>query len=149
MHIVILRGSSGSGKSTYSKQYIDQGYIHCSADNFFIVDGEYKFDASKLFFAHKRCQEKYTSALINKQNVVVDNTNSRLSELKTYLEPAKLSHYGKIEVITCVCSVETSFKRNIHHVPREVCERMFNSIMQNLVLDEPLITQHIINTAKY
>ena len=43
--LFLLRGLPGSGKTTLAKSL---GGMHIEADNYFMVDGEYKFDASKL-----------------------------------------------------------------------------------------------------
>jgi len=50
--LILLRGLPGSGKSTLAKS-LDG--IHIEADQFFMIDGEYRFDASKLKDAHNYC----------------------------------------------------------------------------------------------
>jgi len=52
-NLYLLRGIPGAGKSTLAKQL---GCTHFETDTFFMVDGEYKFDPSKLRDAHKWCQ---------------------------------------------------------------------------------------------
>jgi len=51
--LILLRGLPGSGKSTFANLL---GGIHVEADQYFIQDGEYKFDASKLKQAHNWCK---------------------------------------------------------------------------------------------
>ena len=43
------------GKSTLAKRVCNQ---HIEADMFFMKDGEYKFDPTKLKQAHEWCREK-------------------------------------------------------------------------------------------
>ena len=50
--LILLRGLPGSGKSTFAKSL---GGIHIEADQYFMQDGEYKFDASQLKHAHNYC----------------------------------------------------------------------------------------------
>ena len=51
--LILLRGLPGSGKSTFANLL---GGIHVEADQYFMQDGEYKFDASKLKQAHNWCK---------------------------------------------------------------------------------------------
>jgi len=56
----LLRGVPGSGKSTISKR-IQQLYdtdCVCSADDYFMKNGTYNYDNSKIQDAHKWCQQK-------------------------------------------------------------------------------------------
>jgi adenylate kinase family enzyme len=47
--IYLVRGIPGSGKSTFAKSL---GGTHFETDQFFMVDGKYNFDGSKLKEAH-------------------------------------------------------------------------------------------------
>ena len=51
-NLYLLRGIPGSGKSTLAEQL---GGSHFETDTYFMVDGEYKFDAAKLKKAHEWC----------------------------------------------------------------------------------------------
>jgi len=53
--LFLLRGLPGSGKSTLAKSL---GGINIEADQYFMVDGEYKFDSSKIKLAHNYCQSQ-------------------------------------------------------------------------------------------
>jgi adenylate kinase family enzyme len=70
-NLILLRGLPGSGKSTFAKQICNQ---HIEADMFFIQDGEYKFDASKLKEAHAWCKDKTEAWMQKGYNVCVSNT---------------------------------------------------------------------------
>ena len=81
MLVTIMCGVSGSGKSTYS---IGKGEV-VSADFFFQKDGIYNFDKTKLHLAHAECLRNFVFHLIEgKNNIVVDNTNLRNSDIITY-----------------------------------------------------------------
>ena len=51
--LILVRGIPGSGKSTFAKSL---GGTHFETDKFFMVDGEYKFDGTKIKEAHKWCK---------------------------------------------------------------------------------------------
>ena len=88
--LVIMRGPSGSGKSWIVEQLCRyHPFVVCSTDNYFMVDGEYKFDPTKLGEYHKKNQENVLSNLLIKQDVIVDNTNITYKELSIYLAFAK------------------------------------------------------------
>jgi predicted kinase len=97
--VYIMRGISGSGKSTVaSKLSIKEDYI-CSTDKYFMVNGEYKFDRSKLGEYHKRNFELFSSFLAQDVPVVVvDNTNCKRKEFKRYIDKAKEHGYEVFEV---------------------------------------------------
>ncbi len=78
----ILRGVPGCGKSTVAESL---GGVICCADDFFMVDGKYQFDAQLLGQAHKQCFDKCEEALKqNCERVVVANTNVRIEDVETY-----------------------------------------------------------------
>lgn len=86
--IVLIRGHSGSGKSTLAKKLNGAlpNSTHLEADEFFIYEGEYKFDVSKLSEAHKFCFSKTKKALKNGQVAIVANTFTRNFEIKPYVD---------------------------------------------------------------
>ncbi len=113
--LVILRGISGSGKSTLSKEIQSHSTeygaraIICSADDYFMRNGVYEFDNSKLSAAHSwsfngeihisyllavvlnRSQRRCQYALIQGFSpILVDNTNTQKWEAKPYVEMAVL-----------------------------------------------------------
>lgn len=132
--VFIMRGISGSGKSTVAKKLAAREYI-CSTDEYFMVNGEYKFDRSKLGEYHKRNFELFSSFVeVGVQTLVVDNTNCKRSEFEKYADKAVAHGYVVLEV--CVGNpwrqnkekdmryistsfVEACIARNGHNVPSE------------------------------
>lgn len=115
--LTIVRGVSGTGKSTYAHTVSDTVY---EADDYFIDpnSGEYRFDASKLKFAHALCRERTRTALATgTTNVVVSNTFTRYWEIEPYIELAEQYGYA-VSVVTL-----TKVWGNIHGVPDEVVNR--------------------------
>ena len=55
--LILLRGLPGSGKSTFAKSISNESTGHIESDMFFVKDGEYKFDGSKIKDAHNWCQD--------------------------------------------------------------------------------------------
>jgi predicted kinase len=99
-HIFLLRGISGSGKSTFiekfKKAFPDKNITVVSADHFFYTpDGQYNFDRNKLAVAHGTCKGKFEKALqANNPIVFVDNTNLKYQEMKPYIEMAEAAGYN-------------------------------------------------------
>jgi hypothetical protein len=58
--LYIIRGLPGAGKSTLANRLADWVI---SADDHFVVDGEYKFDPTKLPEAHANCYNRTKNAL--------------------------------------------------------------------------------------
>lgn len=144
--VFITIGCPGSGKSTWTQNYVKHlspnNYAICSADNFFIKNGVYVFDRSKLKLAHKTCQENYINALKNPQikNIIVDNTNITKREREFYIVEA---HKYNIEPQYIIAEefqkavdssgieremwVKLFTVRNLHGVPEETIRRMIKN----------------------
>jgi predicted kinase len=117
--LFLLRGLPGSGKSTLAKMICSQ---HVEADMYFMQDGEYKFDATKLKEAHAWCQGKTETWMEKRYNVVVPNTFTQEWEMEAYYALAKKYGYQVHSLI-----VENRHGDiNTHLVPEETIEKMKN-----------------------
>lgn len=119
--LILIRGIPGSGKSTLAKSILSQEHEygkHMEADMYFMRDGEYKFDATKLGAAHAWCQSETRHFLERNFTVIVSNTFTTIKELRPYFAMAK--ELGIVpEVIVC----QNQFG-NVHNVPEESLKRM-------------------------
>ena len=107
--LIIVRGLSGSGKSTFSlslKKKAD--LLHFEADQFFETNEGYKFDFSKLSLAHEWCQSQTAKALMDGRSVVVSNTFVQCWTIEPYVNLAK--QFG---VPVIIIEMTTQFK-NVH-----------------------------------
>ncbi len=116
--LYIVRGIPGSGKSTFAKTLSD---LHIESDMFFIKEGEYKFDGSKIKDAHNWCQyvvEHWMEK--DKPKIVVSNTFTQEWEMEPYFELAKNYGYKVFSIV-----VENRHGgTNQHEVPEEVLTKM-------------------------
>lgn len=110
--LYLIRGVSGSGKSYLAERLTKANY---SADDFFMDDGEYKFDEFLLQEAHDYCQDEVRYAMENQcPTIAVHNTFTRRWEMKPYYDLAKEFGYNVIEII-----VKSDCFENVHGVPEE------------------------------
>lgn len=117
--LFIVRGLPGAGKSTLAEQM--QG-VHIEADQFWMVDGEYKFDASRLKECHDDCKKRVMDAMSEGKNVVVSNTSTTEEELLPYFTMGTALGYKVFSII-----VENRHGgESIHNVPNHVIEKMRN-----------------------
>jgi predicted kinase len=118
--LYLFRGICGAGKTTAAKSL---GLMTFEADQFFMEDGEYKFDPTKLREAHQWCKDQVEYVMINGMpKVAVSNTFTQEWEMTPYFELA--SKYGYM-VITMV--VENRHGgTNEHGVPDDKLEIMKN-----------------------
>ena len=123
--LVVLRGLPGSGKSTYvSKNFSGHELAVCSADQYFMLEGQYHFNPSKLPNAHAFCFKAAIAACTDLVGVVViDNTSLTTWEVSPYASLAAAYGYT-FEVITLTCTPEVSAARNVHGVTRATIDRM-------------------------
>lgn len=148
--VVIFRGIPGSGKSTMiERMYSPLERVVVSADHYFMVNGEYRFDRSKLQEAHKQCLSRYLSLVqhirssqLEGRYIIVDNTNTTLLEFGTYARIAEALDIP-FTIVQIECDVLKAFNRCVHNVPYESILRMANNLRMNPVPDywkEHLVT---------
>lgn len=136
--VVIMRGISGSGKSTYVRKNFPDAAV-CSADDYFIKaqTGEYQFDATKLKEAHEQCFGNFKRGLERQEQlIVVDNTNTRLWEFERYFNSAYAAGYD-IKIIRMSCPSSVAAVRNEHDVPEHAVKAMedrFESYPSELIV---------------
>lgn len=83
--MIIIRGASGSGKTTYSEKFVEDGYVRVESDDFFMVDGIYKWDQSKLTDIFRKQFIKVTRYLFSGQSVVVPGCFTKLNHMAEYI----------------------------------------------------------------
>ncbi len=121
MKLIIYRGVPGSSKTTKAIKMLETlppKSGHFEADMFFMKNGEYKWEPSKVKDAHQWCRAHVESYLIQNTDVIVSNTFTQLWEVQPYLDMAK--KYGAEVVIYRT----TKQYGNVHNVPDEIIEKM-------------------------
>jgi len=117
--LFILRGLPGSGKSTLADSL---GIDYVEADMFFMQDGEYKFDGTKLKAAHKWCQDRVRKIMELGMIVAVANTFTQEWEMEPYYKLAEKYGYRVYSLV-----VENRHGGvNEHGVPNETLDKMEN-----------------------
>jgi predicted kinase len=137
--VIVLRGISGSGKSTYAKKLLGdiKGSARlCSADyHFERSDGSYQYDPARIGVAHALCFASYIEALQGftiPALVVVDNTNIHMNEIAPYMLGA--AAYGwTAEIHELHVPLEVAASRTIHGTPRDVINNMYAQLLTQRV----------------
>lgn len=112
--LVLIRGMPGSGKTTRAMGYLNEGYKHIEADQFFMVDGRYCFEGERLPEAHAWCLEQTKEALEAGELVCVSNVFATVEDIK---------HYTELGVDFQV--VEATYRgQSIHKLPAAVMHAM-------------------------
>jgi predicted kinase len=115
--LVIVRGHPGSGKTTFSKQFVEKGYKHFENDSFFTdANGVYKFDFAFHQAAKDACFQNAVNALLDAHSVVVSNTYTKLQEMQELLDFA-----NEVKIPVRIFEMYHNFD-NVHNVPAEVVE---------------------------
>jgi predicted kinase len=132
--LIIIRGLPGSGKTNLAKHISPH---NVAADDFFMKDGVYKYESSKIKEAHSWCLEQtrqifqkakrdWTVVFRKEASVVVHNTFTKRWEIQPYIDLAEELDID-IVIISLFdggCTDEQLFERNLHSVPITVIERM-------------------------
>jgi tRNA uridine 5-carbamoylmethylation protein Kti12 len=106
--LFLLRGLPGSGKTTLAESL---GGTHLEADMYFMEDGGYQFDVTRLKDAHQWCRDSVEEAMtwdVNPEieflsagvsKIVVSNTFTQEWEMKPYFDLAKKYGYKTYSLI--------------------------------------------------
>jgi predicted kinase len=121
--VKIMQGMSGAGKSTWVKNNVFD--VICSVDDYFMVNGQYRFDPRDLPQAHWNCMRKFIEHVQMEWPavIVVDNTNTTIAEVAPYYAVAEA--YGwDVEIVYIPCEVDKAIARNIHGAPENTIRAM-------------------------
>lgn len=132
--VIFTHGLPGSGKNFLAdklqKKAIKDGFtsvIVCT-DDFFMVDGQYKWDFNFLSAGHEWCFGQFALAMFRETNIIiVANTNLQAWTLNKYIDlSVKIGYEWSIKEPTTdwVYSPEECAKRNTHNVPLATIEKM-------------------------
>jgi predicted kinase len=116
--LYLIRGIPGSGKSTLASEISE---ISFEADQYFIKNGEYTFDPSKLKDAHQWCQLQVDAAMAcGEEKISVSNTFTQEWEMEAYFKLAEKYGYRVFSLI-----IENRHgNKNLHGVPSDALQRM-------------------------
>jgi predicted kinase len=125
--MILIRGLPGSGKSTLAREIAEkESAVILSTDDFWMKDGKYQFDVTRLTEAHEWNQQRAQDALSEGWSVVIDNTNVLREHMRPYEKMAKEAGAEIEEKIAPLNGedVETLFRNNSHDVPFHIIEKM-------------------------
>ena len=120
-NLILVRGVSGSGKTTFVEEFIENVSLSIATDDFFYNEGVYTFDHSYLAEYHQRCIESVVSEMESPStedycNIVVHNTFTKEWEMQAYFDLAEKYGYNVYTII-----VENRHNsESIHNVPNDV-----------------------------
>lgn len=119
-NIILIRGVCGAGKSTFSDLLNVQ--LKIAADDYFMVDDEYKWNPENIGLAHYWCRNEVKIAMesgyIN--SIAVHNTFTTETEMQPYFDLAKQFDFR----ITTVILENRHNSQSIHNVPIKTIEKM-------------------------
>jgi NEDD4-binding protein 2 len=136
--IKIMRGIPGSGKSFHAQGFYGDHDIGnakiVSADRYFMRDGVYQFDPTRISLAHQECFRQFVDAAKQFRWIdllIVDNTNVHLWECAPYVLAGEAFGH-EVEMVYVRCDIEEAIARNTHGVPEAAIRRMAASFEEPL-----------------
>ena len=120
-NLILTRGVSGSGKTTFVQKFIKDVSLSIATDDFFMLDGVYTFDHNYLAEYHQRCIDSVESEMESPSTegyctIVVHNTFTMEWEMKAYYDLAEKYGYNVYRHV-----MENVHKSDsIHDVPENV-----------------------------
>lgn len=144
LEVIINVGVPASGKSTWAKAYIKKNpnYVRVSRDDF-------RYMLKDCGFCEPKIEKMITdlvnnailTALSNKLNVIVDNTNLKAKVINEIID--LVSEYANVTYRVFEASKETLYERDAareHSVGRDVIDMMWNNWM---ILKDSFIFQDV------
>lgn len=127
--LVLLRGVPGAGKSTVADSMSSGIYPVLAADDYFMVNGEYRFDPAKLGKAHKSCQRRCKAHMERgARKIFVNNTFVKAKDMNPYVKMAQEHGY----IVFSLVVENRHGGRDVHNVPEDALVRMEESLRNNL-----------------
>ena len=129
--LILCKGLPGSGKSTLAQKLheADENSVMVAADDFFMVDGEYRFSFNLLQMAHNWCSGTAFYHLLRGKNVYVHNTFIERWTCESYIDFAHKNGYKwdiiepktkwKYDIAECA-------KKNTHGLTEAMIQKMFD-----------------------
>ncbi len=132
--VKIIRGVPGVGKRSYVyylESDLNREFVICDVNDFFIKDGEFKFDGKNLAEAEADTMSAFLHALKNKdKRIYVIGTFEKTWMYKNYVELAKLNGY-EVNITELECKNTKELKhfnrRSVHDVPYSKSLKAFNT----------------------
>lgn len=131
--LLIVSGVSGSGKTSFADYlaHLHPDSVVCTADDYHMQDGEYKFDINNLGAAHEWCKQKAFDAMVkNVGLIIVGNTNTQPKEWKPYKDNAEKHGYA----VSGIVMQNLGGFENVHNVPEEVLNKQEMRLRENIKL---------------
>ena len=146
---MIIRGLPGSGKTTMARRLLGlsddpksavdvetfqrQHNLVC-ADDYFMRDGVYRFDPSKIGEAHNHCVREWTGLVTfrsphsHEAPIIVHNTACSAIEVAPYWAVAS-AYKRKVLIVTLEQKVELCMSRQTHDVSPKTMGEMLNELV--------------------
>jgi NEDD4-binding protein 2 len=150
MKLVLMRGVSGSGKSTLAEKICsEQDFaVIVSTDDFFMVEGQYRFDPKRLGEYHAANVKRTEDFMVERcACIIVDNTNTQAWEMKPYVELA-VKHGYAVEIhMPEPVSFEELMQRQAKRadsnkaLPAEVVKRMLDRFEHDVTVEKILASK--------
>jgi NEDD4-binding protein 2 len=146
MKLILMRGVSGSGKSTLAQKIADDVSVIYSTDDFFMVDGQYRFDPKRLGEFHAENVKRTKDAMVEKcPCIIIDNTNTQAWEMKPYVELAVSYGYEVSIVEPEPVGFDELMNRQSQRADKslsaEVVERMLSRYEHNVTVEAILASK--------
>jgi predicted kinase len=133
--LMILRGASGSGKSSLANFLVNNSKADAAyyeADLFMEnAQGQYEFKPEKLGYCHNKCVAAVESSMVSELPlIIISNTSTKERDFKAYIELATKYGYK----VTSLVVENRHGNKDLHNVPEETLNRQEESIRQSLKL---------------
>lgn len=136
--LIVMRGISGAGKSTYIKNNFPQAAV-IGTDEHMVVAGKYTFNPILLKQAQSFCWDQLILFVSrNFPLVVIDGINSQVWRFKPYITKAISLGYD-VQVIRLDADPVVAHGRNTHGTPlvkNQELDRTFEPYNREVVISE-------------
>lgn len=135
--IVICRGISGCGKTTFARELVSLGYKRVNKDDLRVMFDSSEYSRENEVFIYLARKQLISLALRNGHDVVVDDTNCQAKDVKEIAKLArKVQPTVDVRVATFTTPFEVCVERNSKRegkvkVPVEALQRQHKLLQSN------------------
>lgn len=132
--LFLIGGVSGSGKSTVAAALAQPNDVVVAADDYFMVDGEYRYNHDEFQLAHAWCFKVVEDAVKDGKRVFVTNTFTSATHTAPYHALAHEYGYRVFDLVT----LNTHGSGDVHQVPLDTKIKQHENLVGRINLTRTL-----------
>ena len=146
-NLYILRHIPGSGATTMADALValaPDKMVRLEADDYFIKNGVYQYDAAFITKAHEHCKQCFLRAMSRGLDIIISNTSVKTWEWSEYKTLAEKEGY----MVHVLVKENHHDGMTVHDVPMTTIMRMKRNFEVNLIGKKLFTSRNYVTTTQ-